>query len=219
MQRMNLKSKGLKGAALLCAVAALAGTGCKKTTGSTLNYKTALNTFYDAHPACLWAQSKKLPTQVNTSDTDKTTPYDALVDQGLLARTTGEKKELIIISRQVTNYDLSDQGRAAWTADVNQPGYGNFCYGHWSVSSIDSSTPTTDQPGATTQVSYHYALTGTPAWAVAPETQTAFPTIRANLTPGLTGAATLTNTAGGWVVTSASGSTRAANSADGTIVE
>jgi hypothetical protein len=205
--------------AALCAVAVLAIPGCKKTADNSLNYKSALNTFYDAHPACLWAQPKKFPTQSNTSDTTQTAPLDALVDQGLLARTTGEKKELIILSKQVTNYDLSDQGRAAWTADINQPGYGNFCYGHWSVSSIDSTTPTTDQPGATTQVSYHYGLAGTPSWANAPETQNAFPNVRANLTPNLTGSATLSNTAGGWVVTHASGSTRAPASADGSVVE
>ncbi|SFS05899.1 hypothetical protein SAMN05421771_1142 [Granulicella pectinivorans] len=206
-------------AVALCAVAVLGVAGCKKTADNSLNYKSALNTYYDAHPACLWTQSKKFPTQANTSDGDKTAPFDALVDQGLLVRTTGEKKELIILSKQVTNYDLSDQGRSAWTADVNQPGYGNFCYGHWSVSSIDSTTPTTDQPGATTQVSYHYGLSGTPAWATAPETQNAFPSIRANLAPNLTGSATLSNTTGGWVVSSASGSTRAATSADGSVVE
>lgn len=217
---MNVKTQSIKRVAVLCAaVAILAVSGCKKTADSSLNYKSALDNYYNAHPACLWAQPKKLPVQANTSDTDKTTPYDALVDQGLLVRTTAEKKELLILSKQVTNYDLSEQGRSNWSADINQPGYGNFCYGHWSVSAIDSSTPTTDQPGATTQVSYHYGLTGTPAWAAAPETQSAFPVIRANIASGLTGSATLTNTAGGWVVSSASGSTKAATSADGTIVE
>ena len=38
---------------------------------------------------------------------------DALVDQGMLVRTTAEKKVLIIASKQVNNYDLSDKGRAA----------------------------------------------------------------------------------------------------------
>jgi hypothetical protein len=211
--------KSVTQAIALCAVAVLGVAGCKKTADNSLNYKSALNAYYDAHPACLWAQSKKFPVQANTSDADKTAPLDALVDQGLLARTTGEKKELIILSKQVTNYDLSDQGRSAWTADVNQPGYGNFCYGHWSVSSIDSTTPTSDQPGATTQVSYHYGLAGTPAWAAGPETQNAFPNVRANLVANQTGSATLSNTANGWVVTSASGSTRAATSADGSVVE
>jgi hypothetical protein len=216
---MNSSSKRIKTATLLCAVAMLGTAGCKKTADNTLNYKSALNTNYGAHPVCLWSQTKKFPLQADTSDTDKTTPYDALVDQGLLVRTTAQKKELLILSKQVTNYDLSDQGRSAWTADVTQPGFGNFCYGHFSVSSIDSATPTSDQPGATTQVAYHYGLSGTPGWATAPETQNAYPAIRANLTPNLAGAATLSNTSSGWVVTSASGSTKAASSADATIVQ
>lgn len=216
---MKHHTKHLTRAASLCAIVLLSLAGCKKTADSTLNYKSALETYYQAHPVCLWSQPKSFPTQVNTSDKDKTSPYDALVDQGLLVRTTAEKKQLIIISKQVTNYDLSDKGRTAWTADVNQPGSGNFCYGHWTVTSIDGATPSSDQPGATTQVSYHYSLSGAPAWATAPETQTAFPSIRANLAPGLTGSATLSNTSSGWAVTSASGNSRGANSADGAIVE
>jgi len=216
---MNTSSKRIKTAALLCAVAMVGLAGCKKTADNTLNYKSALNTYYAAHPVCLWSETKKFPLQSDTSDTAKTTPYDALVDQGLLVRTTAQKKEMIILSKQVTNYDLSDQGRSAWTADVNQPGFGNFCYGHFSASTIDSATPTSDQPGATTQVAYHYGLSGAPGWATAPETQTAYPAIRANLTPSITGSATLSNTSNGWVVTSASGSTKAVSNADATIVQ
>ena len=36
---------------------------------------------------------------------------------------------MIIASKQVNNYDLSDAGRSTWTPDPAQPGYGNFCYG------------------------------------------------------------------------------------------
>lgn len=203
---------------LVCGVAMVAG--CKKTADNTVNYKSALETYYAAHPACLWSEPKKFPAQADTSDTSKTSPYDALVDQGLLLRTTAQKKEMLILSKQVTNYDLSDKGRSAWTADVNQPGFGNFCYGHPTVSSIDSATPASDQPGATTQVSYHYGFAGAPGWATAPETQTAFPNVQANLAAaGTTGSATLANTANGWVVTSGPGVPKAASRADGTIVQ
>jgi hypothetical protein len=212
-------TRTLKTLSGVCAVALLMSAGCKKTADNTVNYKSALNQYYAAHPVCLWAQPQKFPAQANTSDTTKTAPFDALVDQGLLARTTAEKKEMIILSKQVTNYDLSDQGRAAWTADVNQPGYGNFCYGHYSVTSIDSAAPTTGQPGATTQVSYHYGISGAPGWATAPETETAFPSVQQTLAPNLTGSATLSDTASGWVVTSASGGPKTATSADGAVVE
>jgi len=148
--------------ATLCAVTLILSTGCRKTADNTVNYTAALNQYYAAHPVCLWAEPQRFPVQANTSDTTKTAPFDALVDQGLLARTTAEKKEMIVLSKQVTNYDLSDQGRGAWVADVNQPGFGNFCYGHFSVASIDSAAPTTGQPGATTQVSYRYGISGAP---------------------------------------------------------
>ena len=217
---MRKQNVGIRGA-VVCGVVLLAVAGCKKTADNTINYKSALNTYYAAHPACLWSEEKKFPVQADTSDASKTTPYDALVDQGLLARTTEQKKELLILSKQVTNYDLTDKGRSAWTADVNQPGYGNFCYGHRTVSSIDSATPTSDQPGATTQVAYHYGFADAPAWATAPETQTAFSSLAANLAAGQTGSATLSNTTNGWAVTSASGAPKSAVPAttDGKVVE
>ena len=123
------------------------------------------------------------------------------VDQGLLTRTTAEKKVLIIASKQVTNYDLSDKGRSAWTADQQQPGFGNFCYGTRSVSSIDTYTPTESQPGASTTVSYHAGISGAPAWASAAETQNAYPQVRADLSGPTAASATLTDTSGGWSVT------------------
>ena len=208
-----MRNHGLQ-ALTLCGVALLAAAGCKKTADNTINYKSALNTYYAAHPACLWSEEKKFPVQADTGDTTKTSPYDALVDQGLLQRTTEQKKQLLVLSKQVTNYDLTDKGRSAWTADPNQPGYGNFCYGHRTVSSIDSATPTNDQPGATTEVAYHYGFADAPGWATAPETQTAFPGVATNLAAGQTGTATLSNTANGWAVTKASGTPPATATTD-----
>ncbi len=142
----------------------------------------------------------KFPVQADTSDASKTSGYDALVDQGLLARTTAEKKVMIVASKQVTNYDLSEKGRAAWVADVDQPGFGNFCYGRRKVTGIDSSTPTSAERGATTQVTYHYTIVDAPAWATAEETKNAFPQIRENLSGPRTGNAVLIETNEGWKV-------------------
>jgi hypothetical protein len=197
-------TKSTRFAATIVVAAAALATGCDKKADNTLNFTNAINTYYNTHPACLWKTSTQFPTQVTTSDTDKTAPYDALADQGLLVRTTAEKKVMIIASKQVTNYDLSEKGRAAWTPDTAQPGFGNFCYGHRKVTAIDSSTPTTDQPGATTQVSYRYSFSDAPAWATAAETQNAYPDVRANLSGPHTGQATLTNTSNGWAVSSPS---------------
>ena len=94
--------------ATVFAAALLLATGCKKTTDNSANYKSAINAWYSAHPACLWSDSQKFPAQVAASNNDQTAPYAALVDQGLLTRTTSEKK-IIIISKQEVNYDLSDR--------------------------------------------------------------------------------------------------------------
>ncbi|HZY63044.1 MAG TPA: hypothetical protein VFE38_10985 [Edaphobacter sp.] len=204
-------------ATLCCAATFLMITGCNRKTDNSANFSNAINTYYSAHPECLWTDPVKFPVQVETSDTSKTAGYDALVDQGLLTRTTAEKKKMIIASKQVTNYDLSDKGRSAWTADVQQPGFGNFCYGHRKVSSIDSSTPTSSTTGATTQVAYHYTITDAPAWANAAETQNAYPQLHADLSGQQSARATLTNTSKGWQVTSAGPTS--AKPADGKIVE
>jgi len=190
---------------------ALSLTACQKTADTKPNFESGINAYYQAHPSCLWSTAQQFPIQIGHSD-PKTAQFDALVDQGLLVRTTSEKK-IIIISKQENNYDISDKGRGVWTADPSQPGYGNFCYGHRKVSTIDSSTPTTDQPGATTTVQYHYTFTDAPSWASTPETRTAYPRVQSNLngTPK-PATATMTNTTNGWQMTAA------AKGSDGDIV-
>ena len=199
------------------ALAALS-TACNKKTATTPNYTDAINAWYQAHPVCLWQDEKQFPVQAASSDDAKTQGYDALVDQGLLTRTTSEKR-IIIVSKRENNYDLSQQGHAAWTADPSQPGYGNFCYGHRKVTSIDSSTAVTAQPGAKTTVDYHYTVSDVPGWAQAPETQTAFPQLHTALAGPQTGSATLVDTQQGWQVDSVSPSLKssAATPADGSI--
>ena len=198
-----------------------ASLGCNKKVDSTSNYTSAINTYYSAHPACLFDTPKQFPTQADTSGSSKTSDMDALVDQGLLTRTTSEKKVLIIASKQVNNYDLSAKGRSNWTADPNQPGYGNFCYGHRKVTSIDSSTPADSNPGATTQVDYHYTIDGVPDWAKTAETQNAYPQLHTDLASPQAAQATLTNTSNGWQLTSAPGESHhiPASSSDGQIVK
>lgn len=207
--------------ASVAAVVLVASLGCNKKADNTSSYTSAINTYYSAHPACLFDSPKQFPTQADTSGSSKTSDMDALVDQGLLTRTTSEKKVLIIASKQVNNYDLSSKGRSAWTADPNQPGYGNFCYGHRKVSSIDSSTPTSSDPGATTQVDYHYTFDSVPDWAKAAETQNAYPQLHTDLASPQAAQATLTNTSNGWQLTSAPGASHhsAASSSDGDIVK
>jgi len=207
------------GLVLAATVSLLAG--CRKTEEGKLNFTNAINTFYTSRPSCLWNDTVKFPIQADTSDTTKTSAYDALVDQGLLTRTSAEKKVFIVASKQVTIYDLSDKGRSAWTPDQEQPGYGNLCYGTAKVTSIDGYTPTNSEPGAITTVQYHTQVSGAPGWASAPETQNAFPSVRSALSGPISAIATLTDTSNGWVVTKGPGSTSRspATAVDGTIVQ
>ena len=139
--------------------------------------------------------------QAATSDDAKTEGYDALTDASLLTRTTGEKKVFIVASKQVNNYDLSEQGRSAWTPDTTQPGYGNFCFGHREVSTIDSFSPA-DNPDATQfSVTFHYDVANVPAWASTTEMKTAFPQLAADTSGQQTSTATLVKSNQGWQVT------------------
>ena len=202
----------------------LATTACKKTADNKPNFTAAINRYYASRPACLFPDPVKFPAQADTKDQSKTSPYDALVDQGLLTRSTAEKKEMIVLSKQVTNYDLSDKGRSAWTADQQQPGFGNFCYGTRTVSSMDCYTPMPEgreaQPGDTTTVTYHGGISNPPGWASAPQTQHAYPQLRSDLANGIA-SATLTDTSSGWSVTNGPAGTarHPASNADGSIVQ
>jgi len=155
--------------------------GCNTGSNNDLNYKTAINDHFKAFPECIWSQPKKFPVQAATSDDAKTEGYDALTQEGLLNRTTAEKK-VIIVSKQVNDYDLSDKGGMSWTPDTAQPGYGNFCYGNREVTSIDNSTLGTDGQGAkTVDVAYHYKISSVAPWATSQEMSTAYPNISAAL--------------------------------------
>jgi len=174
--------------------------GCNRQANNNLNYQNAIDDHYKNAPICVWDQPKKLPAQAATSDDAKTEGYDALTQAGLLTRTTAEKKEFLIGSKQVNDYDLSATGRTSWMAAPDQPGYGNFCYGHRQVTSIDNAIVNGNgSSGKTATVDYHYKIAGIPDWAKSQEMQTAFPSIATalNQTPAAT--ATLTTNGTQWV--------------------
>ena len=185
--------------ALLLGTFTLFTAGCSKTDNSDVNYKAAINDHFKAFPACIWSEPKKFPVQAATSDDSKTEGYDALTQEGLLTRTTAEKKVLIIASKQVNNYDLSEKGRTSWTPDSSQPGYGNFCYGNREVTSIDNSTLGTNGSGAkTVEVAYHYKIANVPAWANSQEMKTAYPSLDSALSSSPADRATLIMTGDHW---------------------
>jgi hypothetical protein len=184
--------------ALVLALLVFIATGCNNGSNSNLAYKTAIDQHFKAFPACIWSQPKKLPAQVATANDAKTEGYDALTQEGLLTRTTAEKK-VLIVSKQVNNYDLSDRGRSLWTPDSSQPGYGNFCYGNREVTSIDNATPGTNGQGAkTVDITYHYRIANVASWANSQEIKTAFPGVDAALSSNPSDRATLIMTGDHW---------------------
>ncbi len=176
------------------------GSGCKKNEVDKGAFKSAINNYLSAKQSCLWAVPIKFPVQADTSKDEQTKEFDALTDAGMLTRSSAEKKRFLVGSKQVNNYDLSDQGRAKWTADASQPGYGNFCYGHAEVTSIDGYTPATDD-ATQYAVTYHYETNSLPAWASSAEMKTAFPKL--NDAAPQTGSANLTKSSDGWIVQNA----------------
>ncbi|MFZ1006502.1 MAG: hypothetical protein WAN65_06685 [Candidatus Sulfotelmatobacter sp.] len=181
---------------------ALMSTACNNGSDTDMSYKAAINDHFKTLPVCIWSQSKKFPVQAATSDDAKTEGYDALTQEGLLTRTTAEKKVLIVASKQVNNYDLSEKGRTSWTPDSTQPGYGNFCYGHREVTSIDNSTPGTNSAGVkTVAISYHYQIANVADWANSPEIKTAYPGLASSLGSNPSDNATLVMTGDHWAYT------------------
>jgi hypothetical protein len=148
----------IRTSALVLTFLVLIATGCNNGSNSKLPNKTAIDQHFKAFPACIWSQPQKFPAQAATANDAKTEGYDALTQQGLLTRTAAEKK-VLIVSKQVNNYDLSDRGRSLWTPDSSQPGYGNFCYGNREVTSIDNATPGTNGQGANLKRSTSLTIT------------------------------------------------------------
>jgi hypothetical protein len=173
--------------------------GCKKQV-DLAEFKSAINKSFAGRHECVWPEPIKLPAETDPSKDEKTRDFDALTDAGLLIRASAEKKRFLVGSKQVNHYDLSDKGHPAWTPDANQPGYGNFCFGHFNVTAIDGATP--NDPSNPTQyaVNYRYEVEGIPDWARTPESMRTFRKIAAD-TSIQSGTATLVKSADrGWAV-------------------
>ncbi len=174
-------------------------TGCKKQVDQA-EFKSAINKSFTGRHECVWPAPIKLPAQVDPSKDEEVRYYDALADAGLLIRGSAEKKRFLVGSKQVNNYDLSDKGRPAWTPDPNQPGYGNFCFGHFNVTAINHATP--NDPSNPTQytVNYSYEVEGLPDWVRTPESMRTFPKIAADTSIQSATATLVKGTDGGWAV-------------------
>lgn len=175
--------------------------GCRSNTVDQTAFKSAINSYYSGKQECVWNAPVKFPAQADTSNDEQTKGFDALTDAGLLTRKTAEKSRFLIGSKQVNDYDVSDNGRSTWTPDQSQPGYGNFCFGHLEVSTVDGYTPP-DANSTRYSVSYHFGVSGIPDWANSAEMKTAFPKIASEAGNQQTATANLVKGANGWVVES-----------------
>ena len=173
--------------------------GCKKQVDQA-EFKSAINKSFAGRHVCVWPDPIKLPAQADPSKDEKIRDYNALTDASLLIRGSAEKKRFLVGSKQVDNYDLSDKGRPAWTPDPNQPGYGNFCFGHFNVTAIDNATP--NDPSNPTQytVNYQYEVEDIPGWARTPESMRAFRNVAADTSIQSATATLVKGTNGGWAV-------------------
>jgi hypothetical protein len=194
MQAKLIVGLGLSAAFVLAA-------GCHSNTVDKAAIKSAINDYLGAHQECVWNNPIKFPAQADTANDMQTKGYDALTDAGLLVRSSAEKKRFLIGSKQVNDYDLSDKGRSTWTSDPSQPGYGNFCFGHREVTTVDSFTPPDTADATQYTVNYHYDLAGVPGWASSAEMKTAFPKLASDTSGQQTATASLVKSSEGWQVT------------------
>jgi len=195
-----MKAMWLLGLGLCCVMLIV---GCHKTNFvDKAAFKSAINNYYSTRQDCVFASPLKLPVQADTSNYEQTKGYDALTDAGFLVRKAAEKKRFLIGSKQVNDYDLSDKGRSSWTADQTQPGFGNFCFGHREVTTIDGFTPADVADATQYTVSYHYDVASVPAWASTVEMKTAFPRVAIDTSGQQTAIATLVKSESGWQVNS-----------------
>jgi len=187
--------------ASLLALAALAilPSACKKQL-DTAQFKTAINNSFAGKHECIWPEPVKMPAEADPTKDDRTRDFDALTDAGLLARAAEEKKRFLIGSKQVNLYDLSDKGHTAWTPDASNPGYGNFCFGHFNVTAITAAVPNDATNPTEYTVSYQYEVEGIPGWASTPESRRAFPKIAKDTSIQSATATLVKDSNGGWVV-------------------
>ncbi len=184
----------------LAAAGILAGAaGCKKEVNHA-EFLSAINKSFTGRHECIWPEPVKLPVQADPSKDDRTRDYDALTDAGLFIRSTVEKKRILIGSKPVNNYDLSDKGHPSWTADPKQPGYGNFCFGHFNATAIDSATPNDSANPTQYTVHYQYEVLGIPDWVSTPESRRAFPKLAADTSIQTATATLVKGSDGGWAV-------------------
>jgi hypothetical protein len=179
----------------------LFATGCKKQVDHA-EFISAINKSFVGRHECVWPEPIKLPAEVDPSKDDRIRAFEALTDAGLFLRESEEKKRILVGSKQVNTYDLSDRGHSSWTPEASQPGYGNFCFGHFNATAIDNATPNDSANPTQYTVNYRYEVLGIPGWVSTPESMRAFPKLAADTSIQSATATLSKGTNGDWAVDS-----------------
>ena len=180
----------------------LAGaTGCKQEVDHT-PFLSAINHSFVGRHDCIWPEAIKLPVLVDPTQDARVRDFDALTDAGLFIRENMIKQEAKGQAKQMFRYNLSDKGHPSWTADAKQPGYGNFCFGRYNATAIDSAKPNDGANPTQYAVQYQYEVLGIPEWVRTPESMRAFPKLAADTSIQTATATLVKGESGGWAVAS-----------------
>jgi hypothetical protein len=158
--------------------------GCNsKAKPTDANFTQTINAYFTERPECLLSNIR---FPYATSDPAVTKQMNTLV------------KSLLLES----SYETAVKTTRYTVARAGERYAPRFCYGHRTVSAIESSTP--PAKGATgfpeTHISYRYTMEDVPVWAKSADVQAAFPKMATAITSGGTGEITLAQTLAGWQV-------------------
>lgn len=175
--------------------------GCRQKVDRAA-FISAINKSFAGRHECIWPEAIKLPAEVDPTKDARVAGFDALADAGLLIRELVVKKPMPVGSEPKKKYNLSDKGHALWTPEPNQPGYGNFCFGHFNVTAIDKATPNDSSNPTQYTVTYSYEVEDIPGWMRTPESMRAFRKIAADTSIQSATATLVKGAGGGWEVIS-----------------
>jgi hypothetical protein len=188
---------GIAAATVGCAFGiAVLVAGCQSSAAKKAGFDTAINNFYQSRQDCLWSNPIKFPETATQGN--EMQELDALVDAGLLNKTTAKTVRRRERSNEANEYVLSDYGRLVWKADAARAGYGNFCFGPPQVNSIESYKRVNGASATEYQVNYRDVVR-LPAWASTPAVKKVFPRVKED-SSGQTATATLIKNGNGWKV-------------------
>lgn len=211
--------------------AALALAGCSDPKAANKdNFKTAINDWIEKEPPCLsvprsaitptaasdepfprYTDARPVTSELATQSRQREqTPFDALVDAGLLTvkEATISVKAGLFGDQQseipVRAYDLSEDGKAAVLVEgektvFSMPSH-RFCYGIPTVDEVVQFTEPADAMGVkVSQVSYRYHLKDPPDWATNEKMLAAFPQLARDTAESIEARTAVILTNEGWV--------------------